>query len=215
MAAALQLPRPRHRWYAFLYARFIEPADRKKMGALRDFAAGGARGRVLEIGAGTGINLQHYDWSQVESLEMAEPDPYMAQHITPKLAALPAEARAKVHLQDAPAEQLPFPDASFDCAVVTLVLCSVSDLTAAIAELRRVVKPGGELRLVEHVKGEGARAKVQSLVQPVYGWTSGNCQLSRQTEQALRNGGFDVDVTQRTAMGPLWPVFVGTARRGD
>lgn len=215
MASAKQLPRPRHRWFAFMYAKFIEPSDRKTVGPLRQFAAGGARGRVLEIGAGTGANLDYYDWLQVDSLEMAEPDPYMAQRIRPRLEALPPEVRAKVHLSDAPAEQLPFADAEFDCAVVTLVLCSVSDPAASIAELRRVLKPGGELRLVEHVKGEGKRATFQSIVQPVYGWMSGSCQLGRRTEDALSAGGFDVEVTQRTALGPLWPCFVGTARRRD
>ncbi|HLG11749.1 MAG TPA: class I SAM-dependent methyltransferase [Dehalococcoidia bacterium] len=215
MAAAKQLPRPRHRWFAFIYAKFIEPSDRKTVGPLRRFAAGGAHGRVLEIGAGTGANLDFYDWSRVDSLEMTEPDPFMAQRIQPRLEGLPADVRAKVHVSDAPAEQLPFGDGEFDCAVVTLVLCSVSDPAAAIAELRRVLKPGGELRLVEHVKGEGKRAAFQSIVQPVYGWTSGNCQLSRRTEDALRAGGFEVNVTQRTALGPLWPAFVGTASRRD
>ena len=213
MPTAKQPPRPRHRWFAFFYAKLIEPSDRKTMGPLRRFADGGARGRVLEIGAGTGANLDYYDWAQVESLDMSEPDPFMARHIRPRLEALPAEVRAKVRLHEAPAEQLPFPDATFDCAVVTLVLCSVSDLDASIAELRRVLKPGGELRIVEHVKADGRRATVQSLVQPVYGWMSGECQLGRRTEDALRAGGFDVDVTQRTAFGPLWPAFAGTARR--
>jgi SAM-dependent methyltransferase len=215
MATANPLPQPRHRWFAFFYAKLIEPSDRKTMGPLRQFAAGGARGRILEIGAGTGGNLDYYDWSQVDSLEMCEPDPFMAKRIRPRIDALSAEARAKVHLRQAPAEQLPFQDSEFDCAVVTLVLCTVSDPAASIAELRRVLKPGGELRIVEHVKAEGKRATLQRIVQPVYGWMSGNCQLRRRTEDALRAGGFDVDVTERTAFGPLWPAFAGTARLRD
>jgi SAM-dependent methyltransferase len=210
---AAQLPQPRHRWFAFFYDKLIEPSGNKTMGPLRQFAAGGARGRVLEIGAGTGSNLAYYDWSQVGSLEMTEPDPYMAKRIEPRVAALPPEARDKVHVSEAPAEALPFADGEFDCAVVTLVLCSVSDLQAAISELRRVVKPGGELRLVEHVKASGGMATAQKLFQPVYGWTSGDCQLSRETEAALRAAGFELEVTQRTALGPLWPAFAGIARR--
>ena len=120
-----QAPRPRHRWFAAFYARVIEPSDRKTMGPLRQFAAGGAHGRILEPGAGTGANLAHYDWSKVERLDLTEPDPYMRQHIEPKLAALPLEVRDRVHLSDAPAEALPFENATFDVAVVTLVLCSV------------------------------------------------------------------------------------------
>ena len=212
---AKQLPRPRHLWFAFFYARLIEPFDKKTMRPLREFAAGGAHGRILEIGAGTGGNLAFYDWSQVDSLEMTEPDPFMAKYIGPKLDALPPEARAKVRLQEAPAEHLPFGDAEFDCAVVTLVLCSVDDPGAAIAELRRVLKPGGELRIVEHVKSRGKTATVQKLVQPIYGWTSGNCQLSRSTEDSLRSAGFELEVTQRTSLGPLWPAFVGVARIGS
>jgi len=213
MAADKQVTQPRHRWVAFFYGTFIEPSDRKTMGPRRQFAAGGARGRVLEIGAGTGANLDYYDWTQVEFLDACEPDPFMARRIAPRFEALSADARAKVRLHDAPAEALPFPDATFDCGVVTLVLCSVSDLGASLAELRRVLKPGGELRIVEHVRGKGKRATFQRLIQPVYGWMSGECHLTRDTEEALRAGGFDLEVTERTKFGPLWPAFAGIARR--
>jgi SAM-dependent methyltransferase len=206
------VPRPRHRWYAAFYARVIEPSDRKTMGPLRAVAAGGAHGRVFEPGAGTGANLAHYDWSKVERLDLAEPDPYMRQHLEPKLAALPADVRPRVHLSDAPAEALPFEDATFDCAVVTLVLCSVGDVSRTLAELRRVLKPGGELRLIEHVAADGAWGKVQRAIQPVYGWMSGECQLHRHTEAALRDAGFDVNVSERMKLGvPLFPAFAGTA----
>lgn len=213
MSADASIPRPRHKWFAAIYERCIEPSDKKKMAPLRTFAAGGAKGRVLEFGAGTGGNLAFYDWSQVESLEITEPDPFMLKRIQPKLAALPDEARAKVHLSDAPAEALPFPDDSFDTAVVTLVLCSVSDPSRAIAELRRVIKPGGEARVIEHVQADGFARSVQRVFQPLYGWLSGNCQLSRRTEDALRNAGFDLEVTERGALGPLWPIIVGVATK--
>lgn len=210
-----QLPQPRHRWFAWFYDKLIEPSDQKTMGPLREFAAGGARGRVLELGAGVGSNLAHYDWTQVDSLELTEPDPFMAQRIAPRLAALPPEVGARVRLQTVPAEALPFADAEFDCAVVTLVLCTVADPVASLLELRRVLKPGGELRLVEHVRGTGTRAAVQRLAQPVYGYMSGGCRLSRDTELLIRAAGFDLAVTQRTSFGPLWPAFVGTARRAS
>lgn len=184
------------------------------MGPLRKAAAGGAHGRVFEPGAGTGANLEHYDWERVERLDLAEPDPYMRRHIEPKLAALPADVRARVHLSDAPAETLPFDDATFDCAVVTLVLCSVADPARSLSELRRVLKPGGELRLIEHVAADGAWGRVQRAIQPVYGWTSGGCQLHRSTEDALRDAGFDVNVTQRLKLGmPIFPAFAGTAAK--
>jgi ubiquinone/menaquinone biosynthesis C-methylase UbiE len=197
-----------------MYARFIEPSDKKKMGPMRQVVAGGAHGRVLELGAGTGANLEFYDWSKVDSLEMTEPDPFMMRYITPKVEALSPETRARVHTSDAPAEALPFADAEFDCAVVTLVLCSVADLEASLGELRRVLKPGGEMRLIEHVKGSGKTATLQKLVQPVYGWTSGDCKLSRETEAAIQAAGFDLEVTEHiNTLGPLWPAFTGTAKK--
>jgi SAM-dependent methyltransferase len=135
----------------------------------------------------------------------------MRQYIEPKLAALPADIRDRIHLSDAPAEALPYEDATFDCAVVTLVLCSVEDTTAALSELRRVLKPNGELRLLEHVAAGGAWGRIQRIIQPAYGWTSGNCHLRRDTETLLREAGFEVTVTDRPKLGPLWPAFTATA----
>jgi ubiquinone/menaquinone biosynthesis C-methylase UbiE len=183
------------------------------MDPLRRIVAGGARGRVFEIGAGTGSNLPFYNWSQVDGLDVTEPDPFMLQRLESKLEGLPAEARAKVRAQQAPAETLPFEDGKFDCAVVTLVLCSVADVQASLAELRRVLKPTSEMRLIEHVQADGRWATVQKYIQPVYGWVSGECRLSRRTEEAVRSAGFELEVTQRENLGgPLWPGFVGIAR---
>jgi ubiquinone/menaquinone biosynthesis C-methylase UbiE len=188
--------------------------DARTMLPLRDFAAGSAGGRVIEIGCGTGLNFLHYDWANVEALEATEPDPFMFRRAEVRMAALEPEQRAKVSLHDAPAEALPFPDASFDAAVATLVFCTVSDLDRALGEVRRLLRPGGQLRLVEHVKATGATARVQRVVQPVYGRISGGCQLSRETEAAVRRSGFELEITQRTKMGgPLWPVFVGIATK--
>ncbi len=212
--SSITLPKPRRRWHAAIYARFIEPQDRKKLAPMRRTVVGGAAGRVLEIGAGTGANLRYYDWSKVESLEITEPDPFMLDHLQRKLEELPPEVRARVHTREVPAEQLPFDDASFDVAVVTLVLCTVYDPARSIAELRRVLKPGGELRLIEHVRARGFWATLQRWVQPVYGWMAGDCRLDRNTEQSLRDAGFEVEITERLSLGgPLWPAFVALATR--
>jgi SAM-dependent methyltransferase len=207
------LPRPRHRLYAYAWDKFFEPSGRNLMDPLRRFTAGGARGRVLEIGAGTGSNLPFYNWSQVETLDVTEPDPFMLQRLHAKLEGLPPEARAKVRAQEAPAESLPFRDGEFDCAVVTLVLCSVADVRSSLSELRRVLRPTSEVRLIEHVQADGRWASVQKYIQPVYGLVSGECRLGRKTEEAMRSAGFELEVTQRENLGgPLWPGFVGIAR---
>jgi SAM-dependent methyltransferase len=210
---AIHPPRVRHRWFAAVYDRFIEPAGRSKMEPHRRFAAGEARGRVLEIGAGTGANLPYYDWSKVEALYLTEPDPHMAKRMQRHIDALPAEARDKVHVHEAPAESLPFEEAEFDFVVVTLALCSVADLAASLRELRRVLKPDGELRLVEHVKGGAWVAPAQKLVQPVYGRLAGGCDLSRETESQLRATGFSLTITDRPNFGgPFTPGISAIAR---
>ena len=195
-----------------MYDRMMK-ADDRKVAPVRRFVAGEADGRVLEIGCGTGLNLDFYDWSRIESLDAAEPDTYMLDRARKRLDALPADVRAKVRLAEAPAEGLPFDDASFDVVVCTLVLCTVSDPGRALSEVRRVLKPGGRLRLFEHVRGTGAIETIQRVVQPVYGWTAAGCQLSRDTESAVRASGFTLEVRQRLSLGPLWPAFVGVATK--
>lgn len=207
-----ELPAPRHRWFAAYYDRAMK-ADDRIVAPVRQFIAGQASGRVLEIGTGTGLNLPFYDWSRVESLDAAEPDVYMLDRARTRHEDLPASARSRVHLQEAPAEVLPFDDGAFDSVVCTLVLCTVSDLERSLSEVRRVLRPSGELRLFEHVRGSGATATVQKIVQPVYGWTAGGCHLSRETESAVRDSGFSLEIRQRLSLGPLWPSFVGIATK--
>ncbi len=171
-----------------------------------------AAGRVLEIGIGTGLNLAYYDWSQVESLDGTEPDAFMLHHADAKLRRLPETVRAKVRLQEAPAEALPFPDASFDCAVSMLVLCTVTDPDRAMAEIRRVLKPDGRLLFTEHVRSAGLRANLQDIVRPAWSWLAAGCQINRPTEATLRDAGFEVDIEERFRLGPLLPAIRGVAR---
>ena len=205
-------PRPRHRWFAAVYDR-MEKLDEKRMRRLRPKVAGRAAGRVLEVGCGTGANLAFYDWPRVDSLDATEPDVYMLRRAQRRLAGLPADLRAKVRLQEAPAEALPFPDAAFDVVVATLVFCTVADPGRALAEVRRVLKPGGALYLMEHVAADGFAGGVQRFVQPVYGWLAAGCQLTRRTEDALRAAGFELAVEERVSFGPLWPGFLGVATK--
>jgi SAM-dependent methyltransferase len=137
----------------------------------------------------------------------------MLQRAVEKRDALPPDVRQRVTLHQAPAESLPFPDAAFDCAVSALVLCTVSDQPKAIAELRRVLKPQGVLRLMEHVRAESTAAMtVQRAIQPVWGWTAAGCHLDRPTEASLEAAGFDLQVERRLRPMPILPMFVGEAR---
>jgi ubiquinone/menaquinone biosynthesis C-methylase UbiE len=203
---------PRHRWFAATYD-FFSKMDEKKTSPMRDFAAGEASGKVLEMGAGTGLNFDHFDWSKVETLDATEPDLHMLKRAQTKLEALPAEVQSKVKLHEAPAEALPFPDGSMDVVVATLVFCTVADPDKAFAEAWRVLRPGGQLRLIEHVVGQGFSGGLQRVVQPVYGWVSAGCKLRRDTEADARRAGFDLEVTQRFSLGAIWPGFVGVATK--
>jgi SAM-dependent methyltransferase len=207
------LPQPRHRWYAAVYDSILSRGSEKKLAPIRKEVAGGAAGRVLEVGCGTGANFAFYDWSKVESLVATEPDPFMISRAYAKLALLDDATRARVSLQQAPAEALPFEDSSFDCIVATLVYCTVSDLARSLAEAHRVLRPGGTLRLAEHVASTGFEAGVQGLIQPVYGWLAAGCHLNRHTEDAVRAAGFTLDVTQLTRLGPLYPTVIGVATK--
>lgn len=213
-AANVPAPRPRHRWFAAAYdltSRFSE----RRLAPLRKALLRQAVGQVLEIGCGNGLNFAHYNFERVVSLDATEPDPFMLRRARPRLDALPPEARSRVTLTEAPAEALPFPDGSFDTVVSTLVLCTVSDLDRSLAEVYRVLKTGGMLLFLEHVRAAGTKARVQALVQPAYGWLASGCHLTRDTENALLAAGFEVEVWRRAAFGPLWPVVLGVAIKRD
>jgi ubiquinone/menaquinone biosynthesis C-methylase UbiE len=140
-------------------------------------------GDVLEVGAGTGLNLEHY--GPEVRLVLAEPDPHMRRRLVQRLAASGRDAE----VVEAAAEDLPFEDGSFDAVVCTLVLCSVQDLHGALSEIRRVLRPGGKLALLEHVRGEGARAALQEVVAPASRLLL-TCSPNRRTAEAVRAAGF-------------------------
>jgi ubiquinone/menaquinone biosynthesis C-methylase UbiE len=178
------------------------------LGEMRGRMLSDVGGDVLEIGAGTGANFEHYQPNA--NVTAIEPDPFMLRRAKEKLAAL---GRANISLQEALAERLPFDDATFDTVISTLVLCSVHDTRAPVAEIQRVLKPGGQLRFIEHVRADGFTGGVQSIIKPIWGWFSAGCHPNRRTTEALRAAGFDVDVTERRKMmmGRI-PLLRGTAR---
>ncbi len=198
---------------ASLYDLILWPAERSWLTESRRALVRGAKGRVLEIGAGDGRNLPHYALSADPALhlELVEPD----RHMRAKMTARAREAG--VDVVDAKAEALPYRDASFDTVVATLVLCSVRDPTRALAEIRRVLKPGGRLLFLEHVRGEGARARTQDRHDALWSRVMGGCHLNRDTPTSIRAAGLAVDSLER--FEPRWwpdfvgPIAVGVARR--
>ncbi len=188
-----------HRWFAAIYDRMMAGAERSFMKPVREEIAGGASGRVLEVGAGTGANFAHY--REDAQVVATEPDPFMFER---------AERRARtvgrtIDLRRAPAEALPFEDGSFDTVVCTLVLCSVRDPEKALAEMRRLLKPEGQYRFYEHVRYEHAfGAFWQDLVTPVWRWLGAGCHPNRDTARSIREAGFVIQ--EMELLKPLPPV---------
>ncbi len=194
-----------HRWFAATYDLITKPGE-KRLGKLRRDLLADLRGDVLEIGAGTGANFEHYP--QGVRVVALEPDPHMLKRAQKRLLEL---GRADIDVQLAPAEQLPADDRSFDVVVATLVLCTVHDQMRALSEVRRVLRPGGELRFIEHVRGEAMLGRVQDVVQPAWGWFAAGCHLNRPTESVLRDAGFDITSIEHKKMAPWMPAIMGTA----
>ena len=167
------------RVFAAGYDRFMAAAERNDLGARRDALLAQARGRVLELGAGTGVNLDHYG-PGVTELVLLEPAEPMARRLEPRAAQRGAT------VVRAGAEALPFDDASFDTVVATLVLCTVPDLDRALDEIRRVLKPDGTLLFLEHVRAEDpGLAKWQRRLNPIQKRVACGCHLDRPTPDAI------------------------------
>ena len=193
----------------------MESEDPEQVDYRRE-ALAGLTGTVFELGAGTGANFSHYP-ATVTRLVAAEPEPYLRERAQEAGAGVPIE----VEVVDAVADQLPFEDGSFDAAVACLVLCSVPDQARALAELRRVVRPGGELRFYEHVHPHHQPLKaVFSFMDRTTVWPriSGGCHLTRETLHAIEQAGFAVERSRRLAFSPspvmpAIPHVLGAARR--
>jgi len=176
-----------HPIFAALYDQKSAFAERRWMGERRRRLLSGARGAVLEIGGGTGANLAHY--RNVDRVTIAEPDRFMRNRIGPKLE----EARVPVEVSAAGAEALPYPDGSFDTVVSTLVLCTVPDQEAALDEVRRVLRPGGRLLFIEHVRAAGSAARWQDRLEPLWRRLLGGCHPNRDTVAAIEEAGFEIE----------------------
>jgi SAM-dependent methyltransferase len=202
-----------HPIYAAVYDRYNRGAERTWLGDCRRLALGPARGRILEIGAGTGMNLPLYH--DVDEVIACEPDPAYRRQLHRRVP----DAAVPVEVVDAAAERLPFPDGGFDTAVSTLVLCSVDDPRRCAKELHRVLRPGGMLVLVEHVRTSagGWRRVAQDASVPFWRLFVGGCRTNRPTIDTLRSAGFEV--TELRRFNPphvpfvMFPFVVALARR--
>jgi len=170
-----------------------------------------ARGQVLEIGVGTGLNAPLYDTDAVETWHGIEPDPHMRRRAKPRLAALPFPTE----LHSAGAEDLPFPDDHFDTLVCTFTLCTIPNVTAACAEMNRVLKPDGLLVFAEHTVSDSAPMKaLQGWLNPLWRPLAGGCHLDRDPVYLLQQAGFQVYRLQGSGRKPwnLTPIHYGRAR---
>ncbi len=168
---------------------FRGAAESYFLGPLRQETAGKASGVVLEVGAGNGLNFPYYDPAKVERVEATEPDADMLRYARNHIKQAPVP----VDLTQAAAENLPFADATFDSAVITLVFCSVDDPLRGFCEVMRVLKPGGRLYLLEHVRSRNALlAGVQMVITPISRAVNGNCRWNRETARTLSAAGFTI-----------------------
>lgn len=204
-----------HPVFARMYARMGASFEAKGGAELRDEMLAGAAGRVIEVGAGTGLNFSHYP-ATVTDVVAVEPESYLRAGA--ERAA--TEAPVPVRVVDGTADALPAEDASFDVGVASLVLCSVPDQRSALAELFRVIRPGGELRFYEHIRSDRPRfARFQRTVDLVWPRIGGGCHTSRPTDQVIDAAGFVIERARRFTFRPaisaypVSPHVVGLARR--
>src|SRR4051794_22702827 len=201
------------RVFAATYDRMCAAVEQAGLGAHRQILLSSAGGRVIEIGAGTGANLPFYTGA-VSDLVVCEPAEPMARRLERKLAASGKPAR----LLRARAESLPVESGSFDVAVSTLVLCTVADVQQTLAELHRVLKPGGRLLFVEHVRAEEPRlARWQDRLNFLQKRIAQGCNCNRDTVAAIAAAGFDVTDVARERLRKVPPIVrplvVGSAIR--
>ena len=193
------------RLMASFYDRMMRGSEEACLREWRRILLEPVQGKVLEVGAGTGVNLSLYPES-VTQLVMSEPDAPMRAKLAQRLEDDGAETWAE--MSDGSLDSLPFSDGSFDFVTCMLVLCSVPDLHRAVGEIRRVLVPGGRLVFLEHVAAEGRtdRLKWQRRLEPLWRRFSGNCHLTRETERAILDSGFDMEQIKRESMRKAMPI---------
>ena len=197
--------------YAGTYDLFNGPAERAGLREQRHDLLTQATGATIEIGAGTGLNLPHYP-PAVTRLALIEPDPHMSRRLRRRAARPGRDAE----IRSATADRLPFPDASFDTAVVTFTLCSVPDEQAALREITRVLAPGGRLLFLEHVRSADPRIAAKQDKVP-FPYPLIGCHPNRDTLREIKASPLAVESVRAGELPKTpeieRPMIVGTARR--
>ena len=187
-----------HRLFAALYDRMTGPLEQGVLAQRRAGLLADLGGQVLDVGAGTGANLPHFRAASL--VVAAEPDPAMCRRLAAKLVGAPVPAE----LTGDAAETLHQPDGSFDAVVFTQVLCTVTDPDRALAEARRVLRPGGRLIVLEHVRGSGSLARWQDRLTPLWSRLVPGCHLGRDTAAAVERAGFTIQRAELFDPFPRW-----------
>ncbi len=210
-----QVQEVRHPIVARMWDRISIKAERRGQGEHREELLRGLSGRVIEVGAGNGINFAHYPPS-VEHVLAVEPEP----HLRERAREAGERARVPVEVVDAVGQRLPAEDEAFDAGVASLVLCTVPKQPQALAELRRVVRPGGELRFYEHVvtRRPGIARLMRAADRAFWPRVAGGCHMSRDTGPAIEQAGFRIERCRRfpfspAPLQPAVPHISGVARR--
>jgi ubiquinone/menaquinone biosynthesis C-methylase UbiE len=203
-----------HRFFAAIYDRLLQGSERAGLSEMRAEIVGRAKGRTLELGAGTGLNLPHYT-DAVTELVLTEPNRFMARRLLERMAEEPP-APAAVEVSHVSAEDLPFEDQSFDTVVATLVFCTIPDPGRAAREVRRVLTADGKLLYLEHVRdsSEGRVARWQDRLERPWGWFGAGCHPNRATGRTLAEAGFETDPQKgEIPKSPFWvrPLIRGSA----
>jgi len=203
------------RFFAAVYERVFRAGEEAGLADKRHALIARARGETLELGAGTGLNLSHYP-PEVTRLVVTEPGEHMAR----RLREHTARTSVPLEVVEAPAERLPFPDDSFDTVVATLVLCTIPDPEAALAEASRVLRPGGRLLFLEHVRSQDpGRARWQDRLAPAWRVFADGCHCNRDTLATVRSSPLEVEdvVDDRLPKAPplVEPMIVGSAVAPD
>jgi len=202
--------------FARYFNRFAARREERGNRELRQELLSGLSGRVIEVGAGNGLNFPHYPGA-VREVVAVEPEPYLRD----RAAEAAAAASVPIRVTDGTAGDLPAADGEFDAVVVSGLLCSVPDAPAALAEFRRVLRPGGQLRFYEHVRSRDAIfARYQRAADLIWPRLMGGCHVERRTQSAI-GGVFTLERCRgfrfppSAAFSPVAPRIIGVARKAE